>query len=92
MDDSAGNPLESTGTPLLRGTRRFSMNAGRTTKQGQQISSGKDHADYQATVGTMSMHPDDMKEIGVPPGAPFASSPLGARPPSNASKARFRWG
>ena len=66
MDDSVGNPLESTGTPLLKGTRRFSMNAGRTTKQGQQISSGKDSDDYKATVGTMHMHPDDMKEIGVP--------------------------
>ena len=31
--------------------------------------SGKDHADYQAIVGTMSMHPDDMKEIGIPSGS-----------------------
>jgi formylmethanofuran dehydrogenase subunit D len=61
--------MESTGQPLKEGGRRFLMNAGRTTKQGQQISSGKDHADYQATVGTMSMHPDDMKEIGVPTGS-----------------------
>ena len=45
------------------------MNAGRTTKQGQQISSGKDHADYQATVGTIHMHPDDMKSLNIPPGA-----------------------
>ena len=69
MDDSIGNPLESTGTPLLKGTRRFLMNAGRTTKQGQQISSGKDRDDYKATVGTMHMHPDDMKDIGVPTGS-----------------------
>jgi formylmethanofuran dehydrogenase subunit D len=61
--------MESTGQPLKEGSRRFLMNAGRTTKQGQQISSGKDGADYQATVGTMSMHPDDMKEIGVPTGS-----------------------
>ena len=61
--------MESTGQPLKPGTRRFLMNAGRTTKQGQQISSGKDHADYQATVGTIHMHPDDMKEIGVPTGS-----------------------
>ena len=45
------------------------MNAGRTTKQGQQISSGKDREDYQATVGTMQMHPLDMKQIGVPSGS-----------------------
>ena len=69
MDDSAGNPLESSGTPLLKGTRRFSMNAGRTTKQGQQISSGKDRDDYKATVGTIHMNPDDMKDIGVPAGS-----------------------
>jgi len=69
MDDSIGNPLESTGTPLAHGSRRFVMIAGRTTKQGQQISSGKDHDAYKAIVGTMHMHPDDMKEIGVPTGS-----------------------
>lgn len=45
--------------------KRFILNAGRTTKQGQQINVGKDHAEYQALVSTMTMHPDDMKEIGV---------------------------
>ena len=69
MDDSIGNPLESTGTPLAPGTRRFLMNAGRTTKQGQQVSSGKYRDDYKATVSTMHMHPDDMKDIGVPTGS-----------------------
>jgi len=49
--------------------KRFIMNAGRTTKQGQQISAGKDHADYKATVGTMTMHPDDMKESGITSGS-----------------------
>ena len=49
--------------------KRFIMNAGRTTKQGQQISAGKDHADYKATVGTMNMHPDDMKESGIASGS-----------------------
>ncbi len=38
--------------------KRFIMNAGRTTKQGQQINVGKDHAEYQAIVSTMNMHPD----------------------------------
>jgi len=51
------------GIPLER--KRFIMNAGRTTKQGQQINSGKDSAEYQATVGTVTMHPDDMKEAGI---------------------------
>ena len=44
---------------------RFLMNAGRTTKQGQQINVGKDHAAYQAIVATVTMHPDDMKALGV---------------------------
>ena len=44
------------------------MNAGRTTKQGQQINAGKDSAEYQAIVGTLSMHAADMKSVGVQPG------------------------
>ena len=49
--------------------KRFVMNAGRTTKQGQQINVGKDSSEYQLIVSTMTMHPDDMKEIGVPSGS-----------------------
>ena len=45
--------------------KRFIMNAGRTTKQGQQINIGKDSAEYQATVSTVTMHPDDMKAVGI---------------------------
>jgi formylmethanofuran dehydrogenase subunit D len=45
------------------------MNAGRTTKQGQQINVGKDNPDYQAIVGTMTMHADDMKEAGIATGS-----------------------
>ena len=48
--------------------RRFIMNAGRTTKQGQQINAGKDSAEYQAIVGTVTMHADDMREVGVTSG------------------------
>ena len=48
--------------------RRFIMNAGRTTKQGQQINVGKDHAEYLALVSTLIMHPDDMKDVGIPAG------------------------
>jgi len=49
--------------------KRYIMNAGRTTKQGQQINVGKDHAEYQALVSTLIMHPDDMKEAGIQVGA-----------------------
>ena len=45
--------------------KRFIMNAGRTTKQGQQINVGKDHPEYQAIVSTISMNPDDMKAAGI---------------------------
>ena len=42
--------------------KRFLMNAGRTTKQGQQINIGKDTPEYIAMTTTITMHPDDMKE------------------------------
>ena len=45
--------------------KRFVMNAGRTTKQGQQINVGKDSPEYQAIVTTLNMHPDDMKAAGI---------------------------
>jgi formylmethanofuran dehydrogenase subunit D len=48
--------------------KRFLMNAGRTTKQGQQINVGKDSAEYQATVSTLIMHAEDLKEVGITPG------------------------
>ena len=48
--------------------RRFIINAGRTSKQGQQINVGKDHAEYQAIVNTVTMHPDDMKALGIAAG------------------------
>ena len=44
------------------------MNSGRSTKQGQQINIGKDHAEYQAIVSTLSMHPDDMKTARISSG------------------------
>jgi formylmethanofuran dehydrogenase subunit D len=49
--------------------KRYIMNAGRTTRQGQQINAGKDHAEYQAVVSTMTMHPEDMKEAGIVSGS-----------------------
>ncbi len=48
--------------------KRFLMNAGRTSKQGQQINVGKDHAEYQAIVSTLIMNPEDMKEAGISSG------------------------
>lgn len=47
---------------------RFVMNAGRTTKQGQQINMGKDQAAYQAIVNTLTMNPEDMKAVGIASG------------------------
>src|SRR3989442_13950792 len=47
--------------------RRFIMNAGRTTKQGQQINIGKDSAAYQAIVTTLTMNPLDMRLLGILP-------------------------
>ena len=47
---------------------RFIMNAGRTSKQGQQINVGKDTEEYRQMVSTLTMHPDDLKELGVAPG------------------------
>lgn len=49
--------------------KRFIMNAGRTTKQGQQINVGKDRAEYRAVVETLNMHPEDMKAVGIPSGS-----------------------
>ena len=48
---------------------RLILNAGRTSKQGQQINVGKDHDAYQAIVNTVTMHPDDMKALGIATGA-----------------------
>src|SRR5262249_18375268 len=49
--------------------RRYIMNAGRTTKQGQQINVGKDSPEYLALVSTLIMNPDDMKQEGIASGA-----------------------
>jgi formylmethanofuran dehydrogenase subunit D len=45
------------------------MNAGRTTKQGQQINVGKDSPEYQALVNTLIMNADDMKAEGIVAGS-----------------------
>ena len=50
-------------------SRQFLMIPGRTSKQGQQINVGKDGAAYDAIVNTLTMHPEDMKELGATAGA-----------------------
>ena len=73
--------------------KRFIMNAGRTSKQGQQINVGKDHAEYQAIVNTLTMHPDDMKALGIASGSDGPRSIRVRRGrPSCARKARSRRG
>lgn len=49
--------------------KRFIMNAGRTSKQGQQINVGKDHAEYLAIVNTLIMNAEDMKALNLLAGA-----------------------
>src|SRR5262249_45942469 len=49
--------------------RRFILNAGRTSKQGQQINVGKEGDEYEAIVNTLTMHPEDMKALGISKGA-----------------------
>jgi formylmethanofuran dehydrogenase subunit D len=47
---------------------RFIMNAGRTSKQGQQINVGKHNDEYDAIVSTLTLHPEDLKALGVSAG------------------------
>jgi len=69
--------------------KRFILNAGRTSKQGQQINIGKDNDEYEAIVNTLTMHPDDMKELNIPPEEWSGSGPSTAgRAPSAARKGR----
>lgn len=49
--------------------RRYLMNAGRTTKQGQQINIGKDTPEYLALTTTITMNADDMKQEGIVAGS-----------------------
>jgi formylmethanofuran dehydrogenase subunit D len=46
---------------------RFTIHPIRTSKQGVQINVGKHQAEYEAHVLLATMHPDDMKELNVPP-------------------------
>jgi formylmethanofuran dehydrogenase subunit D len=48
--------------------KRFILSPGRTSKQGQQINISKDSPEYLALVTTLTMHADDMAELGVKDG------------------------
>jgi formylmethanofuran dehydrogenase subunit D len=45
--------------------RRFLLIPGRTSKQGQQINVGKDEDAYRTMTTTITMHADDLKEMGL---------------------------
>ncbi len=49
--------------------KRYVMNAGRTSKQGQQVNIGKESPEYLALTTTITMNPDDMKEAGIVTGS-----------------------
>lgn len=48
---------------------RFIMNAGRTSKQGQQINIGKHDPAYDAIVNTLILNPEDLKALGAVAGS-----------------------
>jgi formylmethanofuran dehydrogenase subunit D len=66
---SATSAHEASGEPVSGGRRvaskRFIMCAGRTNKQGQQVNVGKDKPEYEAIVNGLTMHPEDMKALGI---------------------------
>ncbi len=46
-------------------TKRFILNASRSSKQGTLINVGKESEEYQALTNTMTMAASDMAEIGL---------------------------
>jgi formylmethanofuran dehydrogenase subunit D len=61
-------PLDLCQLERMMASMRFIMNAGRTSKQGQQVNVGKDSEEYNAIVNTLTLNPDDLKELGVASG------------------------
>jgi formylmethanofuran dehydrogenase subunit D len=49
-------------------TKRFILNASRSSKQGTLINVGKDSEEYQALTNSMTMAVEDMAEIGIAEG------------------------
>src|SRR5689334_10409407 len=48
---------------------RFLLFPIRSNKQGVQINVGKDGDEYNAIVNTLTMHAEDMKDLGIASGA-----------------------
>jgi formylmethanofuran dehydrogenase subunit D len=48
--------------------KRFNLNASRSSKQGTLINVGKESEEYKALTNTMTMHAEDMAEIGLAEG------------------------
>jgi formylmethanofuran dehydrogenase subunit D len=49
-------------------SKRLLLSAMRTAQQGVNVNVGKDGDAYKQIVTTLSIHPDDMKDIGVSEG------------------------
>jgi formylmethanofuran dehydrogenase subunit D len=49
-------------------SKRLLLSAMRTAQQGVNVNVGKDGDAYKQIVSTLSIHPDDMKDIGVSEG------------------------
>jgi formylmethanofuran dehydrogenase subunit D len=49
-------------------SKRFILNASRTSKQGTLINVGKESPEYQALTNTMTMDPADMAQLGLQEG------------------------
>ncbi|MCH2213418.1 MAG: hypothetical protein MK110_19120 [Fuerstiella sp.] len=49
-------------------SKRFILNPSRTSKQGVGINFGKFTEEYERSVSTMTMHPEDMASIGASEG------------------------
>ena len=49
--------------------KRFILNPIRTSKQGQQVNVGKQYAEYEAMVSTITIHPEDLKDLGAAEGS-----------------------
>jgi formylmethanofuran dehydrogenase subunit D len=63
-------------------TKRFILNASRSSKQGSLINVGKDSQEYQDLTNSMTMAAEDMAEIGLAEGqwaivrTPFGEAPF----------------
>jgi formylmethanofuran dehydrogenase subunit D len=54
--------------PQTMATKRFILNASRSSKQGTLINVGKESVEYQVLTSTMTMAPKDMAAIGLAEG------------------------